>query len=157
EPLPEIREDGSTAVPGLYVAGDLRGIPLLKFAADSGARVVRTIADDPGFRSRMKTPGVVDLLIVGGGVSGMAAALEAKRAGIDAVVLESSEAFATVVNFPKGKPIFVYPTAMTPAGALALTAKVKEPLVDELRRQIDGAGIVLRRGKAERIARRGET
>ncbi|HEX4823027.1 MAG TPA: FAD-dependent oxidoreductase [Candidatus Polarisedimenticolaceae bacterium] len=153
EPLPEIGDDGSTAVPGLYVAGDLRGIPLLKFAADSGARVVRTIAGDPRFRGRERDPAVVDLLIVGGGVSGMAAALEAKRAGIDAVVLESSEPFATVVNFPKGKPIFVYPTAMKPAGTLQVTAKVKEPLVQELERQIDDAGIAVRIGKAERVER----
>ena len=153
-PLPEIAEDGSTAVPGLYVAGDLRGIPLLKLAVDSGARVVRTIAADREFRERAKGSGIVDLLIVGGGVSGMAAALEAKGCGLSAVVVESSEPFATVVNFPKGKPIFVYPTAMTPAGALSVTAKLKEPLVDELRRQVDAAGVSLRLGKVSRIERR---
>src|SRR5512139_3886183 len=51
EKLPEVAEDGSTRVPGLYVAGDLTGIPLLKFALDSGVRVVRRIASDPGLRA----------------------------------------------------------------------------------------------------------
>ena len=44
EQLPEIREDGSTRVPGVYVSGDLTGIPLLKFALDSGASVAARIA-----------------------------------------------------------------------------------------------------------------
>jgi hypothetical protein len=44
EKLPVSADDGSTNVPGLYIAGDLRGIPLLKFAADSGARVIQTVA-----------------------------------------------------------------------------------------------------------------
>ena len=36
EKLPEVRPDGSTSVPGLYVVGDLTGVPLLKFSSDSG-------------------------------------------------------------------------------------------------------------------------
>ena len=34
EKLPLVREDGTTAIPGIRVVGDLTGIPLLKFAAD---------------------------------------------------------------------------------------------------------------------------
>lgn len=41
EKLPDVREDGTCAVPGVRVVGDLTGIPLLKFAADSGARAVQ--------------------------------------------------------------------------------------------------------------------
>ena len=43
EKLPEVRPHGSTNVPGLYVVGDLTGVPLLKFSSDSGARAVQTI------------------------------------------------------------------------------------------------------------------
>jgi thioredoxin reductase/ferredoxin len=144
EKLPAIHDDGSTDVPGLYVVGDLTGIPLLKFSADSGARAVATIAGDPAFASRDRLPGraVHDLVVVGGGVSGMSAALSARKLGWDVAILEASEPFSTVVNFPKGKPIFTYPTAMIPAGEMQLTAKIKEPLVEELRRQTIDAGIV---------------
>jgi thioredoxin reductase len=95
EKLPVVNEDGSTNVPGLYVVGDLTGVPLLKFSADSGARAVRTIASDPSFsnRNRGLGPEAHDLAIVGAGVSGMSAALEAKRLGLDAVVVETGEAF----------------------------------------------------------------
>ena len=38
EKFPEARPDGSTRIPGVTIVGDLTGIPLLKFALDSGAR-----------------------------------------------------------------------------------------------------------------------
>src|SRR5437773_852170 len=46
EKLPEVGEGGETSVPGLYVAGDLTGIPLHKSALDSGARAARRIHAD---------------------------------------------------------------------------------------------------------------
>lgn len=166
EPLPDVREDGSTNVPGVWVAGDLAGVPLLKFSLDTGARAVDRIADDlaadPGPKPGSESPGssgrgLLDLAIVGGGVAGMAAALQAKARGLRFTVLEASEPFSTVVNFPKGKPIFTYPMAMTPAGPLQVSATVKEPLLEELRAQASAAGIEPVAARAERIERSGRT
>ena len=33
EKLPDMREDGTTAVPGVRIVGDLTGVPLLKFSS----------------------------------------------------------------------------------------------------------------------------
>jgi NosR/NirI family nitrous oxide reductase transcriptional regulator len=155
EKLPEARPDGTTAVPGLYVVGDLTGVPLLKFASDTGARAVQRIAADPGFRSRPVEEGTLDLVIVGAGVAGMAAALEARRHGLRFEVLEASEPFSTVVNFPKGKPIYTYPRDLTPAGELQFTERstVKEGLVEELRETTLGRGLSPRLARAERVDR----
>jgi len=158
EKLPEVREDGSTNLPGVYVAGDLTGIPLLKFSLDTGARVVQTIAADLGSREDTAPRGgsdVVDLVILGAGVAGMAAAVEAKKRGLTFVVLEAAESFFTIVNFPRAKPIYTYPHAMTPAGDLQVSADIKEALVEELRRQTDAAGIRPLPGRAERLERAG--
>ncbi len=152
ETLPEVREDGSTGVPGVYVAGDLTGIPLLKFALDSGARVARSIAADPALRAE-GAAGTLDLVIVGAGVAGMAAAVEARRLGLTCEVLEATEPFSTLVNFPRAKPIYTYPLAMTPTGGLQVTAKVKEALVEELRAQVERAGIRPLSERAERVER----
>lgn len=139
EPLPEVGPDGSTAVPGLFVVGDLTGVPLLKLSADSGARVVQAIAGDASFRAaRGRAAGVRDLVVVGAGVSGMAAALEARRLGLDFVVLEARKPFATISDFPKGKPIYTYPRDMENAGELRLRADVKEGLLVELEAQTAG-------------------
>jgi len=145
EKLPEAREDGSTNVKGVYVVGDLTGIPLLKLSADSGARAIRTIVADSGFAGEASNgkDDALDVAVVGGGVAGMAAALEAKKLGLSFRVFEASSAFSTIKNFPVGKPIFTYPTDMTPAGELQFTERsaVKEGLVEELVEQIKAAGI----------------
>ena len=158
EKFPVVSADGSTGVPGLYVVGDLAGIPLLKFAADTGARTVRTIVGDPSFsrRDRLPEDAVRELVIVGAGVSGMSAAAEARKLGVDAVVIEASEPFATIVNFPKEKPIYTYPTAMIPAGSLQLTAKLKEPLLAQLQQQAASAGIVPVAARVARVLRKGD-
>ena len=138
EKLPEVGEDYSTNVPGLYIVGDLTGIPLLKFSSDSGARAVQNIVQNKNFQSKRSSgtePGMLDLVIVGAGVSGMAAALEARNQGLNFEVLEATEPFSTIVNFPKGKPIYTYPTDMVPKGDLQFTADVKEPLVEEIKEQ----------------------
>lgn len=121
ERLPRVRPDGSTNIPGLYVVGDLTGIPLLKFSADTGARAVRTIVADSAFqrlRDDDSDSAALDLVILRAGVSGMAAALEARKAGLRFEILEATEPFSTIVNFPTGKPIYTYPTEMVPAGDL---------------------------------------
>src|SRR5437773_9668418 len=64
ERLPEVQPDGSTNIPGVYVVGDLTGIPLLKFSADTGARAVQHLVQQitpgmPGAKSD-----ALDLVII---------------------------------------------------------------------------------------------
>jgi pyruvate/2-oxoglutarate dehydrogenase complex dihydrolipoamide dehydrogenase (E3) component len=101
ENLPDVREDGTTAVPGVRVVGDLTGVPLLKFSSDTGARAVNAILAEPDFvKTRGTDSDVLDIAIVGAGVSGIAAAIQAKKAGLTFQVFEATEVFSTVVNFP---------------------------------------------------------
>jgi NosR/NirI family transcriptional regulator, nitrous oxide reductase regulator len=151
EALPEVAEDGSTNVPGLWVAGDLRGVPLLKLAADSGARVVARLAAD-------RAPdGVLDLVIVGAGVAGVAGALVARARGLRFAILEAAEPFYTIANFPRHKPIYTYPVGTTPAGTLRFREEVhpKETLLSDLREQMRRAGISPRAARVERVERSG--
>ncbi|MGB3364610.1 MAG: NAD(P)-binding domain-containing protein [Thermodesulfobacteriota bacterium] len=158
EKLPEVNSDYSTNIPGLYIVGDLTGIPLLKFSSDSGARAVESIRMDKSFlsqRAKDKTSEILDLVIVGAGVSGMAAALEAKKDDLHFEILEATEPFSTIVNFPKGKPIFTYPTDMVPLGDLQFTQEIKEPLVEEIKEQTLGKGIVPIMARVEKIEKKG--
>src|SRR5688572_30157460 len=83
----------------------------------------------------------------------MAAALEAKKHNLNFEILEATEPFSTIVNFPKAKPIYTYPTKMIPAGDLQFRADVKEALVEELKAQTLANGIVPRLARAERVVR----
>jgi thioredoxin reductase/ferredoxin len=152
ERLPVVGSDGGTRIPGVYVAGDLAGVPLLKFALDTGAKVAARCARE--LRGSPSPEGDIDVAIVGGGVGGMAAAVECAKQGLRFTVIESAQPFTTVANFPARKPIFTYPKSMRPEGALQVSATVKEDLLEELRRQASGFDIPIRAGTAERIERR---
>ena len=82
EKLPQIKADGGINIPGVYIVGDLTGIPLLKFSADNGAKAVSAIVADDSFNKRSVTDEVLDLVIIGGGVSGISAALAAQERGL---------------------------------------------------------------------------
>ena len=156
EKLPEVDARYRSNVPGLYIVGDLTGIPLLKFSSHSGALAIADILADEEFQRQRGAAGrgeVLDVVVVGAGVSGMAAALAARDAGLSFRVLEAAEPFSTVVNFPRAKPIYTYPREMTPAGDLQFTAEVKEPLVAELREQTLERGIEPLMARAERVER----
>src|SRR5512147_1175615 len=94
ETLPHIGRDGRTNLPGVYVVGDLTGVPLLKFALGSGVAAARAIASDPALRATSLTPEGFDVVVIGGGVAGMAAAIEARRLGLTCEVIEASEPFS---------------------------------------------------------------
>ena len=141
--LPVLNADGSTSLSGSYVVGDLTGVPLLKFSADTGARAIQQIVSDPVFVKRKVTQDRVDAIIIGGGVSGYAAAVQAKEQGLTFILLEATQAFSTIANFPKEKPIFTYPTDMQPQGAFTFESdvSVKERLLADLIYKAQESGI----------------
>lgn len=158
ERLPEVDADGSTSVPGLYVVGDITGIPLLKFSSHTGAKTVRTILEDASFKARKTDDeSVHDLIVIGAGVSGVSAMAEATKAGLRCEILEATQALSTVVNFPKGKPIFTYPTEMIPDGDMQFGAgtEIKEGLVAYLRSFMAERNIVPRIARVEKVRRKG--
>jgi NosR/NirI family nitrous oxide reductase transcriptional regulator len=154
EKLPVCGPDGATALPAVRIVGDLTGIPLLKFSSHTGAEAVRAILKEEGGRRRDE-PGTLDLAIIGAGVAGISAAIEAKRAGLNFAIFEATEIFSTVVNFPKEKPIYTYPTEMKLEGGLQFSAEIKEALVEEMEGQRRAAGIDVTAARVERLESRG--
>ncbi len=150
---PEVNSDGTCNLDGVYIVGDLTGIPLLKFSADTGARAVAAISKDASLQRAPGGDEVLDLAIIGAGVSGMSAAIEASKAGLRYKVFESAEAFSTIRNFPRKKPIYTYPTEMVPAGEMRFAAEVKEDLIPELEQQQAAHDIQTTAATIERISR----
>ena len=48
---PEVNDDGTTSLKGVRVVGDLTGVPLLKFSADTGAKAVEAILAESDFKA----------------------------------------------------------------------------------------------------------
>jgi NosR/NirI family nitrous oxide reductase transcriptional regulator len=138
ERYPEIDAKGETSVKGMYVIGDLTGIPLLKLAAESGTRMIRLFQEDSKFQElrKNKEKEILDFVIVGAGPAGTAAGLEALKHNYEFKILESAKAFSTICNFPKGKPIYAEPAGVEQVSDLKINEGVKESLLEELQGQI---------------------
>src|SRR5579871_3160256 len=153
EKLPLVEPDGTTALP---VVRDLAGIPLLKFAVDAGARAIQAIlAEEEFLKRKSRSNELLDVAIIGAGVSGLSAAIEAKKEGLRFAIYEATQDLNTLHGFPQAKPIYTYPTEMVPKGDLTVSANVKEALIEELQEQRKKAGIETTKASAERIERSG--
>ncbi|HTJ84764.1 MAG TPA: NAD(P)-binding domain-containing protein, partial [Polyangiaceae bacterium] len=115
----------SADVAGLYLAGDVTGVPLIKNAILQGARAaeaaVRALPTRP--------PAPVDVCVIGAGPAGISAALRAKELGATAVVLEQGGVAQSIQSFPRGKLVFDQPLELPVAGKLTLAESTKEELL----------------------------
>lgn len=142
--FPELKNKFETTVPGIYCTGDLTGIPLIKLAVESGHELIDRFNADAQFtnrRSRNNDPNTYDFVIIGAGPSGLAAGLNAQKHGYRFVIIESSRTLNTIVNFPKGKPIYVTPAEPPFASPLSFSDGTKESLLEELGSTINQANL----------------
>lgn len=113
---------------GVFVAGDLTGVPLIRNAILQGAQVAERVAATLPPQERGHTE-CVDLAVIGAGPAGLSAALRAKELGLACVVLEQSQLAASIRSFPRGKIVHDPPIDMPLEGALWLRESTKEELV----------------------------
>ncbi len=138
ERYPQLDDKGQSSLQGCYIVGDLTGIPLLKAAAESGAKMVRQFCYDKSFSDQIgKENDVHDILIIGAGPAGISAAIECHKRKLNYKVLESSDTFNTIKNFPKGKPILCYPEDFDSSSELKLVNGTKESLLSDLKKSIE--------------------
>jgi len=113
--LPHVNEFFETNVPGIYIAGELGGMGLIKNAVEQGRQAVENIVKS-GHKTHHAT---YDLIIVGSGPAGISASLTAKKNSLHCLTLEQDTLGGTVFTFPRSKIV------MTSAMNLPLHGKVK--------------------------------
>jgi thioredoxin reductase len=134
--------------PGLFLAGDATGGSLVRSALRQGAAAARAAATALE-RRRRREPDVIaehDVVIVGAGPAGLAAALTAKELGLKAVVLEQSRLAASIVSFSRGKLVLDTPSGGDERLPLFIGDVTKEELVARWRRTIRAAHLDVREG-----------
>lgn len=122
--VPWMTDHRETNVPGVYVAGELGGLALIRNAVKQGRETVQAIARElaGGDRSGRRDPEVLDVAVIGAGPAGLAAALTAVESGLRYAVFEQqSDLGGTIYNFPRRK--------------LTHTEEVELPLYGPLRKQ----------------------
>jgi thioredoxin reductase len=133
----------STDVPGLFLAGDLTGLPLIKNAINQGVRAVDRIAAT--LPKKRKEP--VDVIVIGAGPAGLSAALRAQERGLSCVVLEQFTVAASVKSFPRDKIVYDPPLDLPVEGELWLKEATKEELVAQWTRIVRARAIDVREGR----------
>jgi thioredoxin reductase/ferredoxin len=113
--IPQIKPTFETNVPGIFIAGELGGMGLIRKGVDQGARAVETI------RKNRASGGELDVVIVGAGPAGISGSLAAKEAGLRFVTIEQEDGLGgCVYHFPRRK--------------LAMTAPMTLPIIGKFNR-----------------------
>ena len=133
--LPLLSPHLETSVPRMFIAGELGGIGLIKNAVSQGIAVINRIA-----QTGRSTDGPLDVLIVGAGPAGLAAALAAKSHGMRFVLLEQQDVGGTILQYPRRKIVLTSPVELPLVGRLNFREASKEELLatwEEILRKTD--------------------
>ena len=127
--LPAVRADFSTNVDGVYIAGELGGMGLIRNAIEQGRQAIECIAQHLEGDAASSTD-VLDVVIIGAGPAGIAATLGAMESGLRHVSIEQNALGGTVANFPRGKLVMTAPAELPLVGNVRFTETKKEELVE---------------------------
>jgi dihydropyrimidine dehydrogenase (NAD+) subunit PreT len=107
--MPQVDEWHETDTPGLFLAGEVGGLALVRNAMSQGRRVVDRIAERQQGRTAAGD-GVVDVLIVGAGPAGLASALACTERGLSHRVLEQeADLGGSLLHYPRKKMVLLQP------------------------------------------------
>ena len=124
--LPHVSENYESNVQGIYIAGELGGMGLIKNSVEQGQAAVENIA-----RSGLKKDiAAYDRTIIGAGPAGISASLMAKKLGLNFLTLEQDSLGGTVYNFPRSKIVMTSPMDLPLHGKVKLFDTSKTELLE---------------------------
>ena len=122
--IPQVSPDFQTNVPGIYIAGELGGMGLIRNAVKQGVQAMNAIATRPRGGAEL------DVVVVGSGPAGIAAALAAEAARLRYVVIEQEDSLGgTTYHYPRGKLVMTAPMQLPLAGEIKVRELSKEQLM----------------------------
>lgn len=151
--IPQLKPNFETNVPGIFIAGELGGMGLIRKAVEQGKQAIGTIAQ----RGKANVP--LDVIIIGAGPAGMSASLAAKEIGLRAITLEQEDTFGgTTLHYPRGKIVMTAPMNLPIYGKVNIKETNKEALMELWEDVIRKTGLKINFGeRMERIERTGNT
>lgn len=131
--IPEVDPNFQTSVQGLFIAGELGGMGLIKNAIEQGKQAMHSI--DKALKVKFKNTAentaskMIDCVIIGAGPAGISASLAAKELNISVVTIDQETIGGTVSHFPRGKLVMTSPAYLPLYGKVKFNEISKEKLL----------------------------
>ena len=150
--IPQLKPNFETNVPGIYIAGELGGMGLIRKAVEQGRQAMDSISK----RGRAKTPH--DVVVIGAGPAGISATLAAKHHGLRCVTLEQEDTFGgSTLHYPRGKLVMTAPMNLPIFGKVKVKEISKEALMKLWEDVVANTGIKINFSeRLEKIERKGD-
>lgn len=146
--LPHVNQSFETNIPGIYIAGELGGMGLIRNAVRQGQQAVENLLGNLDRYGSAE----YDLVIIGAGPAGISASLTAREKGLRFVTLEQDTLGGTVFTFPRSKIVMTSPMHLPGHGKVKLYETSKSELLDLWNSVLDQQGIDIRENqKVEEI------
>ena len=124
--LPHVNESFETNIKGMYIAGELGGMGLIKNSVEQGSQAIENMVK----HKKPSKENVLDVVIVGAGPAGISATLAAKKHGLSSITLEQDSLGGTVYTFPRSKVVMTAPMNLPLYGKVKLYNTSKDELIE---------------------------
>ncbi len=124
--LPHVDQNFETNVHGIFIAGELGGMGLIKNAVEQGRQAVENISR----KLNKNHQASYDLIIIGAGPAGISGSLTAKKHGMKFLLLDQDTLGGTVFTFPRKKIVMTSPMDLPLYGKIKLYETTKAELLD---------------------------
>jgi len=127
--IPVLTPNFETTVPGIFVAGELGGMGLIRNALEQGRQAMEAICSSRG-KTSSSSGDMLDVLIVGAGPAGFAASLTAMAHGLRFATIEQESLGGCVFQYPRGKLVMTAPATVPLVGKINFRQTSKEALLE---------------------------
>ena len=140
--IPTVSPRFESNVPGIFIAGELGGMGLIRKAAEQGRQAIEAV------RTRRAAADELEVLIVGAGPAGLSAGLAAKKHGLRYRIIEQEDSLGgTVYHYPRNKIVMTAPVKLALVGKIRMTKLSKERLLSFWNDVVRKTGLVLNFGE----------
>jgi thioredoxin reductase (NADPH) len=126
--IPFVTPKFETNVHGLFIAGELGGMGLIRNAIEQGRQAIGNIASY--VRTVPDAPDVMDVMIIGAGPAGIASSLGAMEKKLRFKTVDQDSLGGTVAHFPRGKVVMTSPAQLPLYGTVKFGEVSKEKLLE---------------------------
>ena len=122
--IPQVKPNFETNVAGIYIAGELGGMGLIRNAVEQGRQAIESIAHNRAQAEQL------DVVIVGAGPAGLSSTLAAMERKLRfGTVEQESDLGGCVYHYPRNKIVATHPVTLPLVGKVKLGEISKENLL----------------------------